>query len=305
MIDKIRFSVEKVEEKGNKGKYSISPLPAGFGHTVGNSLRRTLLGEFPGSAAITIKVKGASHVFSTLKGVKEDLVEVMLNVKQIKFNYQGEEPVKVELNKEGPGEVTAGDITLQPKVEIANPDLVIATLADEKASLNLEINVAPGVGYEAAEEHDPEKHGVIAVDSVFTPVVKVNYQVEETRRGEESSLDHLEIDLVTDGTIEPKAALDKAAEILVEVFSQIIDPKGELKKKEKKKTSNKNYDLLIEEIEEIPLRLSNALKKSGYKTVSDLAEASPDQIKEVRNIGKKSIDLLKDVMDEMGVDFGA
>jgi len=303
MIDEIRFTVETLSEKENKGIYEITPLPTGFGHTVGHSLRRTLLGEFPGAAAVTVKVKGASHLFSTLEGVKEDLVEIVLNIKQICFSYDGDETVKLELSKSGPGEVTAGDITLQPKVEVANPDLVLATLADKDSSLEMELTVASGIGYEQAEDHDPDKHGVIAVDSIFTPIKGVDYKIEQTRRGEKSNLDCLEVEIETDGTIEPKEALDKAVEIIDEVFSQILEPKKVEKKEKKEKEPNKNYDLLIEEIEEVPVRLSNALKKAGYKSVSDLAEAGPEEIKEVRNVGKKSIKLLQEVMDEMGVDF--
>lgn len=303
MLDQIKFSVETEKEKGNRGKYVISPLPAGFGHTVGHSLRRTLLGEFPGAAAIRAKVKGANHLFSTLSGVKEDLVEVILNVKQIRFSYDGEEPVKLKLSKKGPGKVTAGDIILQPKVEIANPDLVIATLSNSKSSLEMEITVSTGVGYEPAEEHDIDKRGVIAVDSIFTPVKNVDYQVDQTRRGKKSNLDQLEIEIETDGSIAPKIALDKAAEIIIEVFSQIIEPKEIEKKEKKKKKINKNYELMIEEIDEVPLRLSNALKKSGYKTVSDLSEATPEEIREVRNVGEKSLQLLEEVLEEMGVEF--
>ncbi len=302
MIDEIRFSLETEKEKGNIGRYTISPLPGGFGHTVGHSLRRTLLGEFPGAAATSVKVKGASHIFSTLSGVKEDLVEIILNVKQIRFSYDGEEPVKLKLSKKGSGKVTAGDIALQPKVEIANPDLVIATLSDSKSTLEMEITVSTGVGYEPAEEHDIDKRGVIAVDSIFTPIKSVDYQVSQTRRGKKSNLDQIEIEIETDGSIEPKIAFEKAAQIIVEVFSQIIEPKGE-KKKDKKRKTNKNYDLMIEEIEEIPLRLSNALKKDGYKTVSDLSEATPEQINNVRNVGDKSLQLLREVMEEMGVEF--
>ncbi len=304
MLDQIGFSVEAIEEKGAKGKYVISPLPSGFGHTVGHSLRRTLLGDFPGAAATTIKVKGASHPFSTLDGVKEDLVEIILNIKQIKFKYDGEKPVKLELTKKGKGKVTAGDISLQPKVEIANPDLVLATLTRDKASLKMELTVSSGIGYQSADNHDPDKHGVIAVDAIFTPVEKVNYRVEQTRRGKKSDLDQLEIEIETDGTIKPEEAMLTAAEAIAEVFSQIVDPKGEAEKEPKKKIkTNKNYDLTIEEIEEVPLRLSNALKKAGYRTVSDLVDASPDEIKEVKNVGKKSIQLLKEVLDEMGVKF--
>lgn len=303
MIDEIRFSVKTLEEKGNKGKFAISPLPSGFGHTVGHSLRRTLLGEFPGAAAISVQIKGASHVFSTLDGVKEDVVEIVLNIKQIRFNYQGEEPIKLKLSKKGPGKVTAADIVLQPKVEIANPDLVIGNLSDSKSSLDMEITVGRGIGYQSAEDHQIDKHGLIAVDSIFTPIKEVNYLVDQTRRGKKSNLDHLELEILTDGTIEPKAALEDAVEIIIEVFSQINEPKEIKKEEKKKKKTNKNYDLMIEEIEEIPLRLSNALKKSGYKTVSDLSEATPEEIKEVRNVGKKSLQLLREVMEEMGVEF--
>ncbi len=304
MLDQIRFTVETVEEKKNRGKFVISPLPSGFGHTVGHSLRRALLGEFPGAAAMTFKLKGADHVFSSLEGVKEDVIEIMLSVKQIKFSYDGDEPVKVKVKKKGPGKVTAGDIVLQPNVEIANPELVLATLADKSTVFDMEINVASGIGYQEAEEHDPEKHGVIAVDAVFTPVKDVNYQVEQTRRGEKSNLDKLTLNVETDGSVSPKEALDKASEIITEVFSQIVEPKGD-KKKEKKKApkANKNYDLTIEEIDEVPLRLSNALKKAGYKTVNDLSDSTPEEIGEVRNVGEKSIELLKEVMAEMGVDF--
>jgi DNA-directed RNA polymerase subunit alpha len=304
MLDQIKFSVEEVEEKGPKGKFIISPLPSGFGHTVGHSLRRTLLGEFPGAAAITFKLKGVDHVFSTLEGVKEDVIEIMLNVKQIKFNYDGDKPVKVKINKEGPGKVTAGDIVLQPNVEVSNPDLVLATLADKSTVFNMEINVSSGSGYQPAEKHDPDKHGIIPVDAVFTPIINANYQVEQTRRDEKSDLDKLALELETDGTISPKEALEKASEIIAEVFGQIVNPKGDKRKKKKEEPkTNDNYDLMIEEIEEVPLRLSNALKKAGYKTVNDLSKSSPDEISEVRNVGQKSVQLLKEVMDEMGVDF--
>lgn len=305
MDDQIAFSVITEKEKKNWGKYIISPLPAGFGHTVGHSLRRVLLGALPGAAATQMRVSGATHIFTTLKGVKEDLVEIMLNVKQIHFNYQGDKPVTLKLEKKGPGVVKAGDIQLQPGVKIANPELVLATLADDKTKLKMELTVARGVGYIPAEEYKSDKLGVIALDAVFTPVEKVNYYVESVRRGRKTNLDQLVLEVWTNGSITPKKAVKEAAEILVETFKQIVKPKAiKLEKKEKSKGENdRELDLLVEEIDEIPLRLANALKKAGYKRVRDLVEAGPEGIIKARNVGEKSVQHLIKVLKKRGIEI--
>lgn len=305
MKDQIAFTVTTEKEEKDWGKFVISPLPTGFGHTVGNSLRRVLLEALPGAVAIQMKVAGATHIFTALKGVKEDLVEVMLNVKQIRFSYQGDKPVTLKLEKKGPGVVKAGDIQLQPGVEVANPDLVLATLADEKTKFKMELTVARGVGYVPAEEHKSDKLGVIGIDAVFTPVKKVSYRVEPVRLGKKTNLDKLILEVWTDGTIAPREAVKEAARILVEVFNQIVNPKSGKSEKEAKAEKNDNDDLnlLIEEIDEIPLRLANALKKAGYKKVRDLVEAGPKKVLKARNVGEKSVQHLIKVLKKRGIEI--
>ncbi len=296
------FSVEKKEKEENWAKFVMSPLPTGFGHTVGHSLRRTLLGALPGAAVTKVKIKGAPHEFTSLEGVKEDVVEIILQIKKVRFRYQEEEPVTLKLVKKGQGEVLAGDIEPQAGVEVANPDHVIANLTAKDARLEIEIEVEPGVGYGRAEEHESSKVGVIGVDSVFTPVQKVDYKVEPTRKGKRADLDKLTLELETDGSITPEEALKMAAGTLVDAFSQIVEPEEKEEEKEPKE-ENDNLDLMIEELDEIPLRLSNALKKGGYKKLSDLQKADPEEVRQVRNVGKKSIELLQDVLKDYDIDF--
>ncbi|MBU2592076.1 MAG: DNA-directed RNA polymerase subunit alpha [Patescibacteria group bacterium] len=301
-MDNLRFGVDLVKEKDNCGRVVISPLPKGFGDTVGNSLRRVLLSSLSGAAVIQMKVKGATHLFSALEGVKEDLVEVMLNVKQIKVAYQGEKPVTLKLEKKGPGQVKASDLHLQPGVSLANPDLVLASLTDKKTVFKMELVVVQGVGYEMAEEHESNRLGVIGIDAVFSPIKRVNYQVEAVRRGKQEHLDQLVLDIWTDGSLKAITALEQASEILVSVFKQILEPQ-EAEAKEEEKPENHDLDLLIEEIEDIPLRLANALKKSGYRRISDLVDAGTEKIAGAKNVGAKSIDLLKKVLKKRDIEI--
>ena len=302
MSDQNKFSITTDEKKGDWGKFIISPLPNGFGNTIGNSLRRTLLGSLSGAAVIQMKVGGASHIFATIKGVKEDLVEIALRVKQIRFSYQGKKPVIVKLEKRGPGEVKAGDLILQPGVEVANPDLVLANLSDKKTNFKMELTVAVGIGYESSEEHKSQKLGLIGLDSIFSPIEKVDYTVEATRKGEKIDFDKLTIEVWTDGSIKPKEAIGKAAQILSGAFSQIANPKAV---KEKKDEEPKNHDLnlLIEEVEGVPLRLSNALKKAGYKKVENLIKAGSVKVVKAKNVGENSVILLKKVLKKRDIEF--
>lgn len=296
------FSVEKKEKEGNWAEFVMSPLPTGFGHTVGHSLRRTLLGALPGAAITKVKIKGAPHEFTSLEGVKEDVVEIILELKNVRFRYEKDEPVTLKLVKKGQGEAVAGDIEPQAGVEVANPDHVIANLTSKDARLEAEIEVEPGIGYGRAEEHESSKVGVIGVDSVFTPVQKVDYNVEPTRKGKRADLDKLTLEIETDGSITPEKALKMAAETLCEAFDQIVEPEEKEEEKEPKE-ENDNLDLMIEELDEVPLRLSNALKKGGYKKLSDLQKADPEEVRQVRNVGKKSIELLQDVLKDYDIDF--
>jgi len=296
MTNQITFNVITKKEKDNWGKYIISPLPAGFGHTIGNSLRRTLLGALPGAAVIQMKTAGATHIFTGLKGVKEDLVAVMLNVRQIRFVYQKEKPVILKLEKTGLGIVKAGNIKAQPGVKIVNPNLVLAHLTGKKTRFKVQLTVARGVGYVPAEEHKSNKLGVIALDAVFTPVKKVNYQVEPVRKGKKTNFDKLTLEIWTDGSLKPKQAMRDSAKILTFALEQIANPKKRKKIKKKVVSVNNNLDLLIEEVDEIPLRLTNALKAAGYRQVKDLVKVGRGKILAARNVGEKSVQHLIKVL---------
>jgi len=303
MVNQATFDVITEKEKENWGKYTISPLPAGFGHTIGNSLRRTLLSALPGAAVIQMKIAGATHVFTTLKGVKEDLVEVMLNMRQIRFVYQKEKPVMLKLEKTGPGTVKAGDIKKQPNVKVVNPDLVLAHLTGKKTKFRAQLTVARGVGYVPAEEHKSNKLGVIALDAVFTPVKKVNYQVEPVRKGKKTNFDKLTLEIWTDGSLKPKQAMRDSAKILTFTLEQIINPKKGKKTKKKAVLVNSNLDLLIEEVDEIPLRLANALKAAGYRRVKDLVKAGRNKILAARNVGEKSVEQLVKIFKKKDIEL--
>jgi len=305
MSDNIAFSVVCEKEKKNYGKFALFPLPAGFGNTVGTALRRTLLMSLPGAAATQIKIAGAAHLFTTLKGVREDLVEVMLNIKQIRFIYEKNKPVILKIEKKGPGEVRAGDIKLAPGMKVANPDLVLATLADKKTIFKAELTVGCGVGYELSDEHKSAKLGVIAIDSVFTPIVKANCLVEPMRKGKKANFDKLFLEIWTDRTISPKDALKKATAILVTVFKMVLNPKDVEEEPQEAVINNHNEteDLLIEEIGEIPLRMTNALKKAGLKKVKDLVAAGRENILKTKNVGEKSFEQLSKILQSKGVEI--
>ncbi|HUS60387.1 MAG TPA: DNA-directed RNA polymerase subunit alpha [Nevskiaceae bacterium] len=297
------FQVKKEKETNDFGQFIIEPLEQGYGDTLGNALRRVLLTSLPGAAITQVKVSGVRHKFSTLAGLKEDIIELILNIKQIRVRYEGEKAIRLRLEKSGPGEVKAGDIKTPAQVEIVNKDQVLANLADRKAKLKVEFQVETGVGYLPAEERKTEKIGVILVDAAFGPIKRVNYRVEATRVGGRANLDRLILEITTDGTIKPSQALKKAAKTLVAFFNQIVEPKKLKVKKEKVKTiSSEAMKLTVEEIE-LPTRIVNALRKGGYGTVSDLSAAHPADLAKVKNLGEKSIKIIGVVLAKKGIEL--
>lgn len=301
MNEQPTFEIKKEEKKDNYAKFVISPLEQGYGNTLGNSLRRVLLTSLSGAAVTSVKMSGVKHQFSSLKGMKEDVVEFILNLKKVRFSYDGDEPVKATISAEGPGEVTAGDIELSGDVEIANPDMVLATLSkDGKLSATLEIE--SGSGYRSADEERENKEiGLIPVDAAFSPITRVNYTIEETRVGRRTNFDKLNLEIWTDGTIEPKVALVKASEILVSYLNQIISPvEVEEEEVEKDEGLGPVGKLSVEEIG-LPTRVANALVKAGYETVEDLASASRNDLAKVRNLGEKSVKIIDAALGEKDV----
>ena len=298
------FEIKQEESKGDYGKFVISPLEQGYGDTLGNSLRRVLLTSLAGAAVTTVRLSGVRHQFSTLKGMKEDVVEFLLNLKKVRFSYSGEKSAKATLSVKESGEVKAKDIKVPASVKIANPELVLATL-NKGAKLEAEMEIESGVGYSPAEERAGGTIGLIPLDAAFSPVRRVNYKVEETRVGRLTNYDKLILELWTDGTATAKEAVVLAAKILVSYFNQIVSPK-KVEKKEKKEEIDAIGPIGKLSVEEIglPTRVANALVKAGHETVEQLAKTKKEDLVKVRNLGEKSIKIISVALAEKGVKFG-
>jgi len=301
-------TIFEIKEKGkidnDHGVFEITPLSQGFGHTLGNALRRVLLTSLTGASATSVKISGIKHRFSTLKGMKEDVVELCLNIKNIAFIYDGDKAQKVKLSVSGPGEIKAKDLDVPAAIKVANPDLVLANL-NKGAKLSAELTVEVGVGYSPFEERDEEKAlGVIPLDASFSPVRRVKYEVEETRVGDKTNFDKLTIEIWTDNTVNPKDTLLEAAKILRDYFDQIVNPKKVAKESEVKEEDSLGPagKLSVEEIG-LPTRVANALIKAGVQTVEDLVHADKQELMKVRNLGEKSLKIIAVALSEKGVDF--
>jgi len=291
------FEIKQEEKKKDFGKFVITPLEQGYGNTLGNSLRRVLLTSLPGAAVTNVKITGVKHQFSTLKGMKEDIVEFVLNLKKVRFKYEGEKPAKASLSVKGAGEVRAKDIEVDATVEITNPEMVLATL-DKGAKIDAKMEIESGVGYSPAEERATGEIGLIPLDASFSPVSRVNYKVEETRVGRVTNYDKLIIEIWTDATLSPKDSLVRASEILMSYFNQIVSPKKIKKKPDKKEDAlGPVGNLSVEEIG-LPTRVANALVKTGHESVEDLVKAKKSDLVKVRNLGEKSVKIIEAALGE-------
>lgn len=301
----IKIKVE--EEKKGYGKFIIEPLPQGYGHTLGNALRRVLLSSLPGAAITQVKFTGVPHQFSTIPGVSEDVVDLTLNLKKIRLKIFAENPVVIKLLAQGPKEVKAGDLEVPPEAEVVNKNLHLATLADKKTKLEVELIAEPGVGYVPSKEREITKIGVIPLDAIFTPILLVSYQVELTRVGQITNLDRLILEITTDETITPKEALKKASEILTSFFARLESGKKEIKKevpKEEKKIPPRQKQILIEELD-LPTRVVNALERAEIKTVGNLVEKSGQELEKLRGLGEKSVKVIKKALKKEGIEYAS
>jgi DNA-directed RNA polymerase subunit alpha len=304
MMNSPSFKIKTEKEDKNYARFILEPLEQGYGQTLGNSLRRCLLTSMPGAAITRVKIDSVKHQFSTLEGMKEDIVELILNIKQIRVIYKGTQEVKLSLKVTGVKEIKAGDIEVPAEVKIVNKDLVLAKLTDKKASLAVEMWVNVGYGYSPAEERKTTTLGMIPLDAAFAPITRVNYDVETTRVGRRTDLDKLILDIWTNGTIKPKDAVEEAAKVLVGYFQQVYNPKVEPEEEPKVELAENNeiLKLTVEELN-LPTRIANALRKSGYATVKDLTEATKKDIAKVKNLGGKSVDVIKQKLTEKGLTF--
>ena len=300
MVKIIEPKIETAELRpdGTYGRFVGEPLDRGFGTTLGNSLRRVLLSSLPGVAVISVKLDGIQHEFSTIPGVKEDVTEIILNIKGLTAKLYTDEPKTVRINAEGECQVTAGSIEADSDVEILDPSMHIATLG-AGAKLSMEITLKKGQGYVSAErnkqaELDKAPIGTIPVDSIYTPVLKVNYLVENTRVEQITDYDKLTLEVWTDGTISAKEAVSLAAKILNRQLNQFVDlsdemSSAEILEKKEESGKEKTLEMTIEELD-LSVRAFNCLKRAGVNTVQDLVNKSPEEMMKVRNLGKKSLE---------------
>ena len=315
MIDQIeKPKIERVEigENSRYGKFVVNPLERGFGQTLGNSLRRVMLNSLPGVAATSVRIEGVQHEFSTVPGVKEDVAELILNVKLLSAKLFTEQPKVVSIDAVGPCEVKAGDLKVDDEVEIVNPDLHIATLS-EGAHLQMQITLEKGRGYVSAERNKQlalERNkigmtiGVIPVDSIFTPIRKVSYSVEDTRVGQVTDYDKLTIEVWTNGSILPKEALASAAQILTNNMRLFIDLTVNVVRVDYNEPENDSKEKILEmTIEELDLsvRAFNCLKRAGINTVAELVQRNQEDMMKVRNLGKKSLEEVEQKLVALGL----
>jgi DNA-directed RNA polymerase subunit alpha len=288
--------IDEVFAEGNLSRFEVTPLQEGYGVTLGNALRRVLLSSLEGAAATSIQINGVFHEFSTIENVKEDVTQIVLNVKKLRLRSFARHPITLKLVKRGAGPVTAADITESADVEIVNPDLVLLTLDSDSGSIEMDLTVETGMGYRPAEHTEEMPIGVVPVDAIFSPVRRVNYQVEKTRVGQMTNYDKLMLEIESDGTTTAEAALSQAADILVREFGRFAEigrPSVTASDESPVAPSANLLDAPIEELD-LPMRAYNSLKRNSITKIGQVLSLSDDEFLRMRNFGQKSLDELKE-----------
>jgi len=291
------------ETSSTSATFTVEPLQAGYGNTLGNSLRRVLLSSIRGAAIVAFRIEGATHEFTTVSGVKEDVVDIMLNLKNVRLKVHSDEPVELRLEKKGAGVITAGDIKTTADVEVINPEQVIATIDDPKKSVVIDLVVEAGRGYRTIEESSISRlhSDMIALDAVFSPVLRVRYKVAGTRVGQETNLDKLDLNVETDGSITPREAFEEAAAILVNQYTALAGSTTVEAAPALGQQTNDDMSELNTPIEELNLtaRTANALINNDIRTVHDLVTLSEQDLRELKGFGSKALDEVKDKLAEL------
>ncbi len=298
------FKVKEEKTSENQSRFVIEPLDQGFGHTLGNALRRVLLTAISGAAVTSVKISGVKHKFSTISGVKENVIDLLLNIKGLNFRLlDSTDKGKVSLSVKGPKKIKASDFDLPENIEIVNNDHYIAYINDRKTKFEMELTVEQGLGFSSAEEQRSSALGVIPVDAVFTPVKRVSYEVFATRVGRQTDLDKLVLSIWTNGVISPKEALDEAAKILSGYFLQVYEPKylvPSQKSTQESMASDNISKLTIDELD-LPTRIYNSLRNGGVETIGELLSTTRKDLMSMRNMGSKSIMVIEEKLKQKGV----
>ncbi|MBI4080942.1 MAG: DNA-directed RNA polymerase subunit alpha [Candidatus Levybacteria bacterium] len=298
------FKVKEVTTTADYGEFVIEPLEPGYGHTIGNALRRVLYASIPGAAVTTVKISGVKHKFSTIPGLKENVIDLLLNIKELNLRLTDSKPTgTIKLSVKGQKDITASDLDASEGIEIMNKDQYLGSLSGSKSKLDLEMTVERGLGYSLAEDRRISTLGVIPSDAIFSPVRRVNYAVEATRVGRQTNLDKLVLKIWTNGTVAPRTALDEAAKILASSFLLIYEPKASLPSEATAATPNVPdavADLTIDELD-LPTRIYNSLRNGGIETVGQLLKTPKKDLISMRNMGGKSISVIEEKLQEKGI----
>jgi len=291
------------EQSASSAEFVIEPLHAGYGNTLGNSLRRVLLSSIEGAAIVAFRIEGATHEFTTVEGIKEDVVDIMLNLKNVRLKVHTDQPVELRLEKKGAGVITAGDIATTADVEVINPEHVIATVDDPKKAVVFDLVVESGRGYRTIEESSESRlhSDMIALDAIFSPVLRVRYKVDSTRVGQETNLDKLLITIETDGSLAPREAFEEAAAILVNQYTALAGSTTVASAPALGQQSEDEVSELNTSIEELGLtaRTANALVNNDIRTVHDLVTLTEQDLRELKGFGSKALDEVKDKLSEL------
>lgn len=302
------FFTKKNELSSIESQFIIEPLPLSLGHSLGNALRRTLLSSIEGAAITQVKIEDAPHLFSTLKGVKESVLEIVLNLKQLRFKFEGNGPFMIKVDAKGKKKIFGKDV--EGEVEIVNKDFYLGEITDSKGKLDIEAMVEVGVGYLQAKEQKKKEYGFIPVDAFFSPVKKANFKIEESRLGGKTDYERLIIQLTTDGSIQPEVVLRKAGSFLSDFFGRILSGSDNPPTKIEKTTEEKHQEALQSKFSEIiidelnlPSRIINALLREKIETVANLISAGKEKLSMMKGVGKKSIELIEEELKKMGIEL--
>ena len=300
------FKIKEEKVTQDYGEFIIEPLEHGYGHTLGNALRRVLLVSIPGAAVTSVKISGAKHKFSTIPGLKENLVDFLLNIKGLNLRLlDSKAQSTVTLSVKGPKEITAKDLELPEDVEIVNKDHYLGFLSDKKAKLDMELTVERGMGYSLADERKIATLGIIPTDAVFTPIRRVNYEISATRVGRQTNLDKLTMQIWTNGVVKPREALDESAKILASYFFQVFEPKASVSLEPTAShlgVSEAALRMTIDELD-LPTRIYNSLRNGGIETIGQLLDTSRKDLISMRNMGGKSIGVIEEKLKEKGIEL--
>lgn len=309
MNNDLQFSVKEIQNENGYGEFVIEPLEPGFGNTMGNSLRRVLYTSIPGAAVTSVKINGVKHKFSTVEGLKENVIDLLLNIKELNLKLaDGRDSATISLSVKGAREITAGDFNSTDGVEVINKDQYLGALSGKDSSLDMELTVERGMGYSLAEERSSSSVGLMQTDAVFTPIRRVTYSVEATRVGRQTNLDKLTMKIWTNGTVDPRDALDRAAKILANSFLQIYEPQAADIVVDSESVSPSvslpaaASRMTIDELD-LPTRIYNSLRNGGIETVEQLLQTPRKDLISMRNMGGKSLSVIEEKLKDKGISF--